>query len=62
MSDKSVPAMTDAEVEAEIAGYEAMYGMSSEDFLEQCRLHTAPDTFETNDWRILLKHRSAKES
>ena len=37
-----------------IDAYEAKYGMSSEEFLRQWEAGTAPDTYETNDWAMLL--------
>ncbi len=46
--------MTREEVMEIIAAYEAMYGMSSEEFLRQWKAGTAPDTRETNDWSMLL--------
>jgi len=49
--------MTRQEIEEHIAAYEEMFGMSSDEFLRSVRDGTAPDTFETNDWRILLKYR-----
>jgi hypothetical protein len=49
--------MTTEEVAQRIAGYERMFGMSSEEFLERVRESTAPDTFETNVWMVLLKYR-----
>ena len=43
-----------SEVRHIIAAYEAKYGMSSEEFLRQWEAGTVPDTYETNDWAILL--------
>ena len=48
---------TDEEVEAEIKKYEQQFGMSSEEFLEQMRLGTAPDEAGIIDWMLLLKYR-----
>lgn len=48
---------TDEEVEAAIKKYEQQFGMSSEEFLEQVRLGTAPDEAGIIDWKLLLKYR-----
>lgn len=49
--------MTREEIEATIARYESMFGMSSEEFLRARKAGLAPDTFEALDWANLLKHR-----
>jgi len=40
---------------AEIAALEKRYGMTSEEFLRAWDEGTAPDTFETNAWAMILK-------
>jgi hypothetical protein len=42
------------EVLAIIQGYEAQFGMTSEEFRRRWIEGTVPDTFETNDWVMLL--------
>lgn len=49
--------LTSEDVESQIAHYECRFSMSSEEFLKRWREGTAPDTFETMDWLILLRHR-----
>lgn len=49
--------MSQGEIEEKIARYEKLFGMSSAAFLQRWREGTAPDTFETMDWAILLRHR-----
>lgn len=41
----------------EIRGYEQEFGMSSEEFMQAVQAGTAPDTFETMAWMIMLRHR-----
>ncbi len=48
---------TDEEIEAEIKQYEQQFGMSSEEFLEQVRLGTAPDEAGIIGWKLLLEYR-----
>lgn len=48
---------TDEEIEAAIKKHEQEFGMSSEEFLEQVRLGTAPDEAGIIDWKLLLKYR-----
>jgi hypothetical protein len=49
--EEMVPVMSHAELEEVIANYEKRYGMSSEEFLSKPR----EDTFDFNDWRMLLE-------
>lgn len=49
-------AVSKEEIENQIASYEQVFGMSSEEFLERVREGAAPDTFETMDWKILLRY------
>lgn len=49
--------MSEAEIRRIIESYEEQFGMTSEDFLLQWEAGEAPDTFETNDWAILLGSR-----
>ncbi len=49
--------MSKAEIGDRIAQYERQFDMSSEKFLETWHDGTAPDSFETMYWRILLKYR-----
>ena len=44
------------DIELQIAEYEEQFGMSSDEFLHRWHNGDAPDTFETMDWRILLRH------
>lgn len=44
------------EIMARIARYETKYQMSSEEFQRQVREGTAPDTFDTVAWNILLRN------
>jgi hypothetical protein len=37
-----------------IEQYEQQFGMTSEEFIERWKSGAMPDTFETNDWAILL--------
>jgi hypothetical protein len=46
--------LTQAEVQAIIQGYEKQFGMTSEEFRKRWIEGTVPDTFETNDWVMLL--------
>lgn len=55
--EERAPIVADEEVEAEIKEYERKFGMSSEEFLEQVRLGTAPDEAGIIDWKLLLKYR-----
>lgn len=48
--------MTQGEIEEKIARYESQFDMSSAEFLQQRQEGTAPDTFETMEWMILLKY------
>lgn len=43
------------EMKAQIASYEEEFGMSSQEFLEQMKNGTAPDTFDTMYWMALLR-------
>jgi len=43
--------MSQSELEARIARYEAKYGVSSEELLQQVRDGTAPDTFDHMAYR-----------
>jgi hypothetical protein len=45
------------EVERQIAAYEALFGMSSDEFLRQRKAGNAPDTFETMHWYVLLRNK-----
>jgi hypothetical protein len=45
------------DIASQIAQYEREFGMSSDEFLQRMREGTAPDTFETMDWMILLRNR-----
>jgi hypothetical protein len=56
-AEEATAVMSHEEIEQQIGHYEQMFGMSSEAFIEQVRAGTAPDTFETMDWMILLRHR-----
>ena len=47
--------LTVEEMKAQIARYEKDFGMSSEEFLQQMKNGTAPDTFEAMDWMALLR-------
>ncbi len=47
--------ITKKEVEEQIAAYEQMFGMSSEELLQSMHDGTAPDTFEINVWMALLE-------
>ena len=49
-------AMTREDIQAQIAAYEQMFGLSSEELLQSVRDGTAPDTFETNVWMALLDY------
>ena len=55
--DHSSLVMSQDEIERQLAHYEQVFGMSSEEFLKRKRDGTVPDTFETMDWMILLRHR-----
>jgi len=55
--EEEISVLTQEEIEAQIAHYEKLFGMSSEVFLQRMREGTADDTFETMDWMILLRHR-----
>lgn len=50
------------EAEQLIAHYEQLFVMSSEEFLRRVKDGTAPDTFETMDWVILLRLRQKEQS
>ena len=50
--------LSNEEITAQIASYEKKFGMSSQEFLQRMENGTAPDTFETMDWMILLRHQS----
>ena len=53
--------LTPKEVDAEIAKYEQIIGMSSKEYLE-CRARgAAPDTFEANLLGVLLRNRGEKQ-
>jgi hypothetical protein len=45
------------EVERQIAEYEALFGMSSDEFVRLRQAGNAPDTFETMHWFILLRNK-----
>lgn len=49
--------LTHEEIDRRIAQYESQYDMTSEEFLRRRREGTAPDTFETMVWAILLDYR-----
>jgi len=49
--------LSQEDIEHQIAHYEQQFGMSSEEFSRRMREGTAPDTFETMDWMILLRNR-----
>lgn len=46
--------MSREEVLEIIARYEQQFGMTSEEFLRQWKVGTAPDLWETNSWAMLL--------
>jgi hypothetical protein len=48
---------TAQEREQKIAAYEAMFGMSSEQFLQEVEEGRRPDSFEAMDWASLLRYR-----
>jgi hypothetical protein len=50
--------MSDEMLNAIIAGYEKQFGISSEVFLMKWKAGEMPDTFETNDWDILLNYQT----
>jgi hypothetical protein len=52
--DASEKSMTKAEVLEIIRRYEAKYGISSEEFRKRWKAGTMEDSFDTNDWAILL--------
>ncbi len=52
--------LSEDEIKSRIEEYEKKFGMSSEDFLQQKRNGTAPDTFETMYWMGLLLHLSGE--
>ncbi len=56
-AEEAAAVMSHEEIERQIEHYERVYGISSEAFIEQVRAGIAPDTFETMDWMILLRHR-----
>lgn len=55
--EEEISVLTQEEIEAQIAHYEKVFGMSSEVFLQQMQNGTADDTFETMHWMMLLRHR-----
>lgn len=55
--DNSIYEMTDAELDTEIIACEKRSGMSSEEFMKHWKEGSAPDTYATNAWAILLKAR-----
>ena len=52
--------MTQAEIRAEIAEYEADYGMSSEQMLDMDRDGTLPDSFDFGAWKLLVSYLDEK--
>lgn len=48
--------MSDEDIAKVIAGYEEQYNMTSAEFKKMWELGTAPDTYETNDWYVLLEY------
>jgi hypothetical protein len=49
--------MSQEEIERKIVHYEQVFDMSSQEFSQKMKEGSAPDTFETMDWMILLRHR-----
>ena len=49
--------MTREDIQEQIAVYEQMFGMSSEELLQSVHDGTVPDTFEINVWMALLEYR-----
>lgn len=52
--EREIGLLSEAEISAIIRQYEEEFGMTSEQFLALWEAGEAPDTFETNDWAILL--------
>jgi hypothetical protein len=48
---------THADIEAQIARYEDMFGISSTEFLRRMQNGDAEDSFEAMHWMMLLRHR-----
>ncbi len=46
--------LSDTDIQEIIKKYENKFGMSSEEFTRKWKADEVPDTFETNDWAILL--------
>jgi hypothetical protein len=49
--------LTREELLEQVRAYETQFGMTSDQFLRMRKAGTAPDTFETIDWAILLKYK-----
>ncbi len=56
--DRDSSIISDKEIEDKIAYYEQLFGMRSEEFLQQKREGTALDTREPMAWTILLQCQS----
>ena len=48
--------LTRQDIEVMLLGYEARYGMASDEFAGRWAAGALPDTWEFNDWAMLLRY------
>ena len=60
--DVAPPGLTDEDIRGMLSTYEARHVMKSDEFARRWAAAELPDTWEFNDWAILLRHLRLSEA